>query len=161
MVDYYALPATGHKAWPMRAIAADRPMADRGAIVQEGMLNDLAQSVGDESIARRFVPFVTMHEYEALLFSDCHKFAHGIGRPDLAHAFQAVRERFASPEEINDSPVTAPSKRVKAIFPGYQKPFLGALAMMEIGLTAVRAQCPHFDAWVARLEQACPNGCAA
>ena len=75
----------------------------------------------------RFVPYVMMHEFEALLFSDCEQFGRGIGRPDLAASFQGIRDQFASPEEIDDSPETAPSKRVESLVAGYQKPLLGGL----------------------------------
>jgi hypothetical protein len=64
-----------------------------------------------------------------------------------------IRDSFASPEEIDDSPITAPSKRVEALVPGYEKPLLGVLAVLEIGLDTIRSQCPYFDAWVARLEE--------
>jgi len=60
-----------------------------------------------------------MHEFEGLLFSDCDRFGAGIGRIDLVPAFHAIRSAFGGPEEINDSPTTAPSKRVKDIIPDY------------------------------------------
>ena len=99
---------------------------------------------------RRFIPFVMMHEFEALLFSDCEQFAIGIDRP--ASRFQKIRDSFPSPEAIDDSPVTAPSKQIEALVPGYEKPLLGALAALEIGLETMRVECPHFDCWVSRLE---------
>jgi len=101
----------------------------------------------------RFVPFVLMHEFEALLFADINKFAHYAGRPDLALKLNPIRERFASPEEINDSPYTAPSKRLLAEFPGYNKPIHGNVAILEIGLAKIRVVCPIFDEWVTRLER--------
>jgi hypothetical protein len=63
-----------------------------------------------------------MHEFEGLLFSDCAAFSRGIGRPEVEDSLRKIREAFATPEEINDSPVTAPSKRVEGLVPGYQKP---------------------------------------
>ena len=101
----------------------------------------------------RFIPFVMMHEFEALLFSDCERFAIGIDRPELADSFQEIRDAFPSPEAIDDSPVTAPSKQIEALVPGYEKPLLGALAALEIGLETMRAECPHFDCWISRLER--------
>ena len=94
-----------------------------------------------------------MHEFEALLFSDCERFRRGIGRPDLAASFQGIRDDFASPEEIDDSPETAPSKRVESLVPRYEKPLLGTLAALEIGLDVMRRECPHFGAWLAHLEE--------
>lgn len=152
MVDYYGLPWHGEKAWPGRAEANGLPFAEKASVVEEAMLADIRVAAG-ENAARRLVPFVVMHEFEGLLFSDCDRFAYSIGETSLASRFQDIRDQFSCPEEINDSPITAPSKRVTQLLPGYQKPLLGSIAILEIGLTAVRRECPHFDGWIARLEQ--------
>jgi hypothetical protein len=114
--------------------------------------------MGDRWRPDRFVPFVVMHEFEGLLFSDPVAFSKGIGRPDLATEFSAIRKQFTSPEEIDDSPITAPSKRLQALVPGYEKPLLGILAILEIGLTRIRAECPHFNGWLERLESLVRHG---
>jgi hypothetical protein len=152
MVDYYALPRSGSKEWPGRDMAAGLPVSEKAACVETALFADICQELGERLDPRRFVPFVVMHEFEGLLFSDCEAFGRGIGRPDLASDFQAIRDEFATPEEINDSPVTAPSKRVERLIPGYEKPLLGALAVLEIGLGAIRMQCPHFQQWLTDLE---------
>jgi Domain of unknown function (DUF4276) len=153
MVDYYALPQIGDKAWPGRAQASNLPPAQKALHVEAQLEADVRQAMGNEFYPIRFIPFVIMHEFEALLFSDCAAFSKGIGRPDLQKNFQAVRDNFPTPEDINDSPITAPSKRVEAIIPSYQKPFLGTLAALEIGLARIRQECPHFEAWLAKLEK--------
>lgn len=152
MVDYYALPQSGERAWPGRAEAGALPFPQKAATVEKALLKDLCQEMGDNFNPNRFIPFVMMHEFEGLLFSDCERFGRGIGRPELTVQFQAIRDQFASPEEINDSPQTAPSKRVISLVEGYEKPLLGTLAVLEIGLGPIRRQCPHFDGWVSRLE---------
>lgn len=152
MVDYYALPQSGERAWPGRAEAGALPFPQKGATVENALLEDLCQEVGGNFNPNRFIPFVMMHEFEGLLFSDCERFGRGIGRPELTVHFQAIRDQFTSPEEINDSPQTAPSKRVISLVEGYEKPLLGTLAVLEIGLDPIRRQCPHFDGWVSRLE---------
>lgn len=157
MVDYYALPATGARAWPGRATAATLPFAVRAGTVESALRVAVAAELGDETAAERFIPYVMMHEFEAMLFSDCAAFARGIHQPALAADFQRIRDQFASPEEINDAPETAPSKRVAALIPGYEKPLLGNLAMLEIGLESVRRACPHFHAWLTALERHAPR----
>jgi len=152
MVDYYALPKTGDKAWPGREAAGTVPFARKAATVEDALLADICQGMGFGFDVRRFLPFVMMHEFEGLLFSDCDRFSRGIGLPELAAEFQAIRDQFSSPEEINDSPVTAPSKRVKELVQGYEKPLMGTLAILEIGLDVIRNECPHFREWLARLE---------
>ena len=116
------------------------------------MLDDLAAEMGSRFNPRRFVPFVIMHEFEGLLFSDCAGFSRGIGRPQLESAFRGIRDQFATPEEIDDSPITAPSKRIKDLVPEYEKPFYGSLVALEIGLTCIRRECPHFHEWLTQLE---------
>jgi hypothetical protein len=153
MVDYYALPQSGERAWPGRAEAGALPFPQKAATVENALLEDLCQEMGGNFNPNRFIPFVMMHEFEGLLFSDCERFGRGIGRPELMVQFQAIRDQFASPEEINDSPQTAPSKRVISLVEGYEKPLLGTLAVLEIGLDPIRRQCPHFDGWVSRLEE--------
>jgi hypothetical protein len=152
MVDYYALPQTGAKAWPGREAAGKVPFPQKAAAVQDALLADISRELRSSFDQSRFVPYVMMHEFEGLLFSDCDRFGKGIGRLDVIPQFQAIRNAFPSPEEINDSPFTAPSKRVEAIVPGYEKPFQGTLAVLEIGLEAIRAECPHFRKWLERLE---------
>ena len=152
MVDYYGLPRTGPKAWPGREEALNTTVLAKPEVVEKSLLQDVVQTMGASFDSSRFIPFVTMHEFEALLFSDCERFALGIGKPEMTDPLQEIRNAFSNPEEIDDSPDTAPSKRVVALIPGYQKPLMGTLAALGIGLVAMRAECPHFDAWVKRLE---------
>lgn len=152
MVDYYGLPQTGVRAWPGRAEAGSLPFPQKAARVQDGMMTDICADLGEGFDRARFIPYVMMHEFEGLLFSNCERFALAIGRSGLATDFETIRSSFATPEEINDSPVTAPSKRVEALVEGYQKPLYGTLAALEIGLEAIRAECPLFRNWLERLE---------
>ena len=149
MVDYYGLPTT----WPGRAAAPALPFPDRAGSVERGILDDVSGELGDGFDRRRFIPYVIMHEFEGLLFSDPEGFGRSIGKDDLSPGFQAIRNEFETPEQINDSPDTAPSKRVLGLFPGYQKPLLGTLAAQEIGLDAIRGECPQFSDWIGRLEE--------
>ena len=152
MVDYYGMPKDGSRAWPGRSQAAGRPFREKAATVQNALSEEVSQEMGSSFNQERFIPYVVMHEFEALLFSDCEGFSQGIGQPDLAQSFQAIRDEFDSPEEIDDSPVTAPSKRIEELVPGYPKPLFGNLAAMEIGIVAMRNACPHFRNWLNRLE---------
>lgn len=155
MVDYYGMPHSGERAWPGRADASRLTVpAERAHRVQEAISENVADATGKHFNTRRFVPHVVMHEFEGLLFSDCRAFSRAMARPGLEQALQQIRDQFPTPEHINDSPETAPSKRVLAIASGYQKPLYGNLAILEIGLDRIRAQCANFDAWLRRLEAA-------
>ncbi len=153
MVDYYALPQNGARAWPGREAARSLPFPQKAVTVESALLADIRKEMGNGFYPERFISFVMMHEFEGLLFSDCQRFGQAIGCPELIADFQAIRDQFGSPEEINDSPTTAPSKRIQGLVPGYQKPFMGTLAVLDIGLDVINAQCPHFQSWLARLEQ--------
>jgi hypothetical protein len=152
MVDFYGLPQDGERAWPGGAAAVGASGHHKAMIVEEALRDDLAHEMGTNFDITRFLPFVVVHEFEGLLFSDCATFARGICQPDLESRFRQIREGFATPEDIDDSPVTAPSKRVEELVPGYNKPLFGALAILEIGLDPIRSECPHFDSWLHQLE---------
>ncbi|MFM2058276.1 MAG: hypothetical protein RLY71_2661 [Pseudomonadota bacterium] len=106
--------------------------------------------------ARFVLPYVQMHEFEGLLFSDVEQFEWvQDGWNESTHAaLAAVRAAFPGPEDINDSPETAPSKRLLKIFGAatYSKTEHGPLIAEAIGLDAIRQQCPQFDDWVSKLQ---------
>ncbi len=151
MVDYYGMPSDPKKtsAWPGRFESSKLEYAEKASLVESALSAEIQAEFGD---ARRFIPFIVMHEFEALLFSDCGRFANGIGRGNLAKKFQAIRDAFNSPEEINDSPLAHPSRRVVDLVPAYQKPIDGNIAALEIGFDRIRSECPHFRGWIERLE---------
>ena len=150
MVDYYGMPPN----WPGRANVSESAVAasERAAEIEDSLLQDVCNEMDANFNSNRFIPYVMMHEFEAMLFSDCDSFGHAIGRSYLIDDFQAIRDDFTSPEEIDDSPLTAPSKRIEALLPGFQKPTMGVQAAQSIGLQAIRSECPHFADWLRRLE---------
>ena len=95
-----------------------------------------------------------MHEFEALLFADCGRFASAVGQPDVANAMQSILDQFTDPEAINDSKETAPSKRILKLVPEYDKVAFATVGIQAIGLDAIRRRCPNFAQWVALLEDA-------
>ncbi len=152
IVDYYGMPGTGSKAWPGRPEAAELIFPEKARKIEGELSAAIGRAMGSGLEHGRFIPYVMMHEFEALLFSDCERFGQAIGYPQLAPRLQDIRNQFTSPEEIDDSPETAPSKRIAALVPGYQKPLMGTMAALEIGLSAMRSVCPHFRSWLEQLE---------
>ena len=117
------------------------------------LLRRTAERIGDAWDERRVVPYVQRHEFEGLLFSDVEVFATQIGFPhDCATHLLAVRGGFATPEDINDHPLTAPSKRIANAIPRYRKVLHGPILAGAIGLEAIRAECARFNTWMTRLE---------
>ena len=154
MVDFYGLPRIGPKVWPGCKEVSAVDVQTKPEVVEKALLGDVVRTMGANFDSSRFIPFVMIHEFEALLFSVCQGFAEGIGQEPLAWDFQAIRDGCSGPEEIDDSPLTAPSKRITKLVPGYQKPLMGVLAASKIGVETMRSECPHFDEWLKRLETA-------
>jgi hypothetical protein len=115
------------------------------------MLKTIGGQIGD----RRFLPYIQVHEFETFLFVDLEVLAGQA--PDIVDAKKvaALEEKTKSlaPEAINDSPMSAPSKRIKACAPGFRKNIHGLQAVQSIGLSRLRTACPRFGAWLTRLEQ--------
>ncbi|MCU8285753.1 DUF4276 family protein [Vibrio vulnificus] len=146
--DFYGLPET----FPGKnAVNATASVQDKANALQDALNEKLVEKIGEDAM-RRFIPYVQMYEFEGLLFSDPYKMAEGMDRSDLVQAFTDIADAFDTPEQINNSPQTAPSKRIESLVWGYEKPLLGTLAALEVGLDKMREQCPLFDAWLEKIE---------
>ena len=71
MVDYYGLPDD----WPGRLQSNALAYSQKADTVQGALLADISQQMGANFNPDRFVPYVMMHEFEAMLFSDCERFS--------------------------------------------------------------------------------------
>lgn len=134
LIDYYGLP----KDVPGRNTRKGSPIA---------RVTHVEKAIADHFNDRRLRPFLMLHEFEAMLFTDIKKWEH---RFDDAAAIARLKNDVADlvPEEINEGPQTAPSKRILRRLPDYEKPFHGPDALRDIGLDAIRDACPHFAAWL-------------
>jgi len=103
----------------------------------------------------RFYPYIQLHEFEALLYCDLGELQRRLS--DSASGIAALQKEVShlQPEEINEGATTAPSKRIIKHCPVYErsKVRVGAPAASAIGLSKLRASCPHFDQWLTKLEQ--------
>lgn len=150
MVDYYALP----RDWPNRENSSELPKPDRSSRVESGMYKYMRELLGNDERITRFVPYVSLHEFEALLLS----------KPEALLAFfpgeeaavQKLRDDVSTlaPEHVDDDPCFAPSKRIIRFLPGYasQKSAAAIHALRAIGMEHLRQACPHFGQWLGRLE---------
>ena len=125
----------------------DKTAADLEAMVRR----ETQQKIGWDH--NRVLPYVQEHEFEGLLFSNVDAFATLIHAPlDSVDLLRNIRAGFETPEDINDNKATAPSRRIKEVLPHYRKRLHGPLVAMEIGLEAIRAECPRFNEWITSLE---------
>ena len=143
MIDLYAL----YDDFPGRS------EADKLSFDPYRRVASLERSWQEETADDRFIPYIQLHEFEAYLFADVSKFVE-MGMPGRAiAALQNVVDKAKSPERIDDGQHTAPSKRIISQFSKYNKITIGLQVAEKIGLPAIRAECPHFDAWIRRLER--------
>jgi hypothetical protein len=124
----------------------------RAAHIEHLLHADIVARVGCRP--ERFMPHIQPHEFESLLFSDIDKVCDT--QPEWEKhraALLKVRADVEDPEWINDSPHTAPSKRLEILRPRYRKTTHGPASAMRITLDKIREQCPHFRQWFERLLQ--------
>lgn len=154
MFDFYGMP----KDWPGRADASGLPWATKGQFVESALVADIETRMGDERVPGRFIPYVQIHEFEAVLFSDVQvlngvlKELPGCRCHDLLGNLQRILDEVGDPEAINDNPESAPSKRLASLAPGYKKPSHGVIVAQRLGLQKIRSACPNFNRWLTRLE---------
>ena len=143
MVDLYALPRE-FPGWA-EAQTKTRPV-DRVAVLEQALTTELAEP--------RFLPFIQLHEFEALLYCDLGALQQRVA--NSAAGITALRKEVGNlpPEDINEGAITAPSKRIIRHVPIYErnKVRVGAPAVAAIGLATLRAKCPHFGDWLTKLE---------
>lgn len=130
-----------------------------GATARARVLS-VEQAIAAEVNHPRFRPYLSLHEFEAMLFVQPEKIAEVVQEPRIRAGLEAVRARYAAtPEDINDSPATSPSARIETLCEKeagsralFSKRAHGPIIAGRIGLAAIRAQCPHFHDWVVGLE---------
>ena len=148
MLDFYGL-GTGFPGTPPPPNLSN---INKVARIEQAMSQDIVAEVPNLRPEIRFLPYLQLHEYEGLLFSDPDAFASGIKQPNLAPQLKAIRDEFPTPEDINDHPNTAASKRVLRVCPSYRKVLDGTLAAQTVGIGRMQQECPHFREWVQRLQ---------
>lgn len=106
---------------------------------------------------KNFLPYLSLHEFEALLFASDDALPSVLMVPAKTREFAAIRTGFITPEDINERPGHAPSNRIQALFPAYRKRLHGPMIARRIGLARLREDCPHFAHWITTLES-CARG---
>ncbi len=137
MIDYYGLPSDfpGMQTRP------------KGNIYQK--VSYLELEFHKDINHERFIPYIQIHEFESLLFSDIQVF-----RSEIQNCLHKIINKFPNPEEINDNPNTAPSKRIEQAYKKagltYNK-LLGVEILKRIGINTLKSRCQHFRDWIDKL----------
>lgn len=137
MFDYYAMPSNTPSI-----DCSDPDVYRRINIIEEAITHDVGQS-------NCFFGLM-LHEFESLLFSRPEAFA-AVADSTTVQKIVEIREGAISPEHINNSFETAPSKRLEQLMPNYAKVKNGIIISKEIGIDCMLAQCKHFKEWIDRI----------
>ncbi len=156
MFDYFRIDSK----WPGKANVYQRVKSgesisalQKAEMVETEMHNNIVHSFHEFRADKRFVPYISMHEFESLLFSHPNALAEGLNVE--SSPFREILEQYDTPEEINDGDATAPSKRLERLCPFYNqktKVSIDIRIAEAIGIPTMRKKCPHFDAWLRKLE---------
>ena len=104
-----------------------------------------------KALRGKVIPYIQMYEFEGLLFSSPSTIATVLQQEDIRPWAEEILHEFnGNPELINNSPQTAPSKRL-AITP-YRKTTHGPNIAKQIGLDVLRKKCKGFNDWLSHLE---------
>lgn len=121
---------------------------ERVTFLENAILEDIRNS--------RLIPYIQLHEFEGLLFSskDGFQFLPDLKQANLNRLLLAVDEK-ENPEELNDGPLTAPSKRLEQNILGYDKnkPFYGGIIAEINTIENILSRCLRFKNWIELLIQ--------
>jgi len=152
MFDYFRL----ESSWPGNMnIPGSATAIEKAEAIEAATLEKIKESFPGHNVDGRFIPYIEMHEFEALLFSDVSILANKIGVNEVK--IKNILDECQEPEEINDGPDTAPSKRLISLYSGYRKVAMGKTISEAIGIQQIRDKCSHFNGWLTKLEQLPPK----
>lgn len=153
MFDYFRL----DNAWPgmdeLKRSASTGRNLDKvflSETLEKYTLNRLKEIFPQYDVASRVLPYFSMHEFEALLFSDITRLSEGLGVQ--SQRLQEVLDFYSGdPELINTDPSKAPSKVLTYLNPRYKKVLQGTLIATSIGVPEMQNKCTCFNSWITRL----------
>ena len=158
MLDLYALP----RDFPGRREAPSGDPRRKVKFLENALWDAFGRSP-------RLVPYIQLHEFEALVLANLPRLLAMIAQQasaDEADVLEETRQRFhdlgvttcdaGGPELVDEG--NPPSRRIDDAggellhYPG-NKVTYGAVAASDLCLALMRERCPHFGAWVSRLEK--------
>lgn len=150
MFDFFRLPTD----FPAYAPAMQcQNHQDSVRILETAMKEDIISTPGITNVKQRFIPYIQLHEFEALLFTDIQILKYDYFDPESERQIQQLYRETKNlpPEDINHGTETAPSKRLlKAV--DYRKGDIVSEWLHAIGIDAIRQKCPHFSSWLKELQ---------
>jgi len=93
MFDLYGL----GKGFPGTPLPPNLPNMEKVRRIEQAVSQDIVATAPELRPEVRFIPYLELHEYEGMLFSNPSAFANGIGQPTLAQSFERIRAEFPTP----------------------------------------------------------------
>lgn len=147
MVDFYGIKSD----WPgYQESRAQICQLKKAKIMNDATAAAVSQLFPEQRPEKRFIPYVSMHEIEALYFSDPAALAEGLGVN--SNLIESILVECEEPEKINNNSETAPSKRLEKIASTFKKTATGIAIAKSIGIVKMRNSCPLFNEWLTKLE---------
>ncbi|RKX81694.1 MAG: hypothetical protein DRP58_11520 [Spirochaetes bacterium] len=144
MFDLYGLPDNFPAYLEAKAI---KDPYQQVKILENALQNDIGDS--------RFVPYIQLHEFEALVLANPANLEHEYF--DHTAAIKSLQKVLAdkggNSELINDGYDTAPSRRIEKVIPEYDKANVGSFIAGVNGINFLKETCRHFSDWVNTLER--------
>ncbi len=105
----------------------------------------------------KFIPYIQQYEFETLLFSKPEYYEEYFGDSHVTERMkQVIKEFNGDIEMINDSPQTAPSKRIEQLFDeiskSYDKVFHGEGIVGDIGIEHIINRANRFKKWIEKIK---------
>ena len=139
MFDLYAFP---YDTLGLENIPSD--IYEKTEYIEKAIANEIGNRFGN------MVFSLVLHEFEGLLFSDVSAFEN-VASDEAVAILRNVRAAVPTPEHINESPETAPSKQIERAIPDYSKIADGIDIAEQIGMDKITSECRHFANWLAKL----------
>lgn len=144
MFDFYALPS-------------DFPCMDEIEKYTDayGKVSAVERAMTEKFQVSNFVPYIQLHEFEALLFSDISKIVDRFPKQKrtITNLQKVLDGCNGNPELVNTGRTTAPSKRITAVVGEgrYHKVQDGVNIACRIGIDVMMNKCRHFKEWIDNL----------
>lgn len=146
MIDYYG---RKEKTFPKQAeVVRINDKREKITLLENAMADEI-----DYSLRNRFVPYLQLHEFEAMLFNNIEVFRRNFEENTEydKQEIEKILEDFPDPEMINEGKATSPSHRLKWIIPIYNKIVYGNLLVESIGLDNIYTKNRHFKEWIDKI----------
>ena len=121
--------------------------------IEQGLTDAMTDIVSHN----RFLPYIQLHEVEALMFIKVEGFELLIEEDRQRQELQNIIAQYPNPEDINGGRATAPSKRLEKIFPKYKKVSDSECVFGEISIDEIRNKCHRFNSWLENIQNRLQN----